>query len=60
VFHKLLKLVPWDVFERLVAAHGADRRVRQVSTKSQLIALLYGQLEGAAARCAALWPERPI
>ena len=48
VFHEVLKHVPWDVFERLVAAHGADRRVRQLSTKSQLIALLYGQLEGAA------------
>ena len=47
VFHALLKLVPWDVFDALVAAHGADHRVRQLKTKSQLIALLYGQLEGA-------------
>jgi transposase len=35
------------VFDRLVEAHGADRRVRQLTTKSQLVALLYGQLEGA-------------
>ena len=48
VFHGLLKHVPWDVFERLVEAHGADRRVRHLTTKSQLIALLYGQLEGAS------------
>jgi len=48
VFHEVLKQVPWDVFDRLVAAHGADRRVRQLTTKSQFIALLYGQLEGAA------------
>jgi hypothetical protein len=48
VFHGLLKHVPWDLFERLVAAHGADRRVRQLTTKSQFVALLYGQLEGAS------------
>jgi hypothetical protein len=48
VFHEVLKHVAWDVFDRLVAAHGADRRVRQLTTKSQFIALLYGQLEGAA------------
>jgi hypothetical protein len=48
VFHGLLKHVPWDVFDRLVAAHAADRRVRHLTTKSQLVALLYAQLEGAA------------
>ena len=48
VFHGLLKQVPWDVFDRLVDAHGADRRVRRLSTKSQFIALLYGQLEAAS------------
>jgi hypothetical protein len=47
VFHGLLKHVPWDFFEGLVKAHAADRRVRRLSTKSQLVALLYGQLEGA-------------
>jgi transposase len=48
VFHDLLKRVPWALFERLVAEHGADRRVRRLSSKSQLVALLYGQLSGAA------------
>lgn len=24
VFHGLLKHIPWDVFDRLVSAHGAD------------------------------------
>ena len=48
VFHALLKHVPWDVFERLVAAHAADWRVRRLTMKSQLVALLYGQLEGAS------------
>jgi hypothetical protein len=47
VFHGLLKHVPWDVFDHLVEAHAADRRVRRLSTKSQFVALLYGQLEGA-------------
>lgn len=48
VFHDLLKHVPWDAFDRLVAEHGADWRVRRLSTKSQFIALLYGQLSGAS------------
>jgi hypothetical protein len=48
VFHGLLKLVPWHRFESLVEDHGADARVRRLSTKSQLVALLYGQLSGAA------------
>jgi IS4 transposase len=48
VFHDLLKRVPWHAFERLVAAHGSDRRVRRLSTKDQFLALLYGQLSGAS------------
>jgi hypothetical protein len=47
VFHGLLKHVPWHRFDRLVEEHGADSRVRRLSTKSQLVALLYGQLSGA-------------
>ncbi len=47
VFHELLKRVPWSEFESLVSSHGADKHVRQLSTKKQLIALLYGQLSGA-------------
>ncbi len=47
-FHELLKHVPWDVFARLVEAHGADWRVRRLTTKSQFVALLYGQLVGAS------------
>jgi hypothetical protein len=48
VFHGLLQHVPWAVFERLVEKHGADHRVRRLSSKSQFIALLFGQLAGAA------------
>lgn len=47
VFHELLKRVPWDDFDRLVAAHGADHRIRRLKTKEQLVALLYGQFSGA-------------
>ena len=48
VFHDILKHVPWDTFDRLVEEHGADWRVRRLSTKDQFIALLYGQLSGAS------------
>jgi Transposase DDE domain/Domain of unknown function (DUF4372) len=47
VMHQILKYVPWDVFERLVDEHNADKHVRRLSTKSQFVALLYGQLSGA-------------
>ena len=48
VFHGVLKHLPWPEFERLTAAHRTDLRVRRLTTKSQLVALLYGQLAGAA------------
>jgi hypothetical protein len=48
VFHSVLKQVPWSEFDRLVELHSADARVRRLSTKSQFVALLYGQLSGAA------------
>lgn len=47
VLHDLLKRVPWPIFERLVETHSADARVRRLTTKSQFVALLYGQLSGA-------------
>lgn len=43
-----MKHIPWTAFDRLVDEHAADRRVRRLTTKSQLTALLYGQLSGAA------------
>jgi Transposase DDE domain/Domain of unknown function (DUF4372) len=48
VLHQLLQHVPWGGFERLVEDHGADKHVRRLSTKSQLIGMLYGQLSGAS------------
>jgi hypothetical protein len=47
VFHDLVKRVPWAAFERLVDEHKADKHIRRLPTKSQLIALLYGQFSGA-------------
>jgi hypothetical protein len=47
LFHQLLQFVPWSMFDRLVDEHQADLRVRRLTTKSQLIALVYGQLAGA-------------
>ena len=48
VFHGVLKHVPWAVFDRLVDEHGADFRVRRLTTKDQFVALIYGQLSGAS------------
>lgn len=47
VFHSVLKHLPWHRFERLVDEHQADKHVRSLTTKSQLIALIYGQVSGA-------------
>lgn len=47
VLHSVLKHVPWSAFDQLVEEHGADARVRRLTTKSQFVALLYGQLSGA-------------
>ncbi|MFO1173271.1 MAG: IS4 family transposase [Hyphomicrobiaceae bacterium] len=48
LFHQLLQRVPWDRFAAAVDRHGADARVRRLSTKSQLVALLHAQLSGAS------------
>lgn len=47
VFHRLLKHLPWRRLDQFVAEHGADSMARTLTTKRQLIALLYGQLSGA-------------
>ncbi|HWA88812.1 MAG TPA: IS4 family transposase [Rhizomicrobium sp.] len=48
VLHQVLQHLPWAGFERLVEEHGADKHVRQLSTKSQLVAMLYAQLSGSS------------
>jgi hypothetical protein len=47
-FHAVPRHVPWHGFDRLVDTYGADARVRRLTTKSQFVALLYGQLSGAS------------
>jgi len=47
VLHGLIKVLPRWRFEALVRQHGADHRVRTLSTWSQLVALLYAQLAGS-------------
>ena len=46
VLHGMLSYLPWKLFDELVAAHGADKWVRTLSTKCQFVALLIGQLSG--------------
>ncbi len=48
VFHQLTKHIPWDVFDRSVAMHGSDRRVRRLRTRDQFLSVLYGQFSGAS------------
>ena len=48
VFHQLTKHIPWAAFDAAVSRHGSDRRVRRLRTRDQFLALLYGQLSGAA------------
>ena len=47
VFHDLLKRIPWSQFEQLVSSHDADKHIRRLPTKSQLVALLFAQFSGA-------------
>lgn len=48
VLHQILKHVPWALFERLVEEYEADKHVRRLTTKSQFVAMLFGQLSHAA------------
>lgn len=47
VFHDLLKLIDWPVFEQLVHKHGSDELARSFTSRNHLIALLFCQFEGA-------------
>ena len=47
VLHRLLSHVRWHRFEALVDRHGSDKHVRTLTTKTQFIAMAYGQLSGA-------------
>lgn len=48
VFHQLTKHIPWGEFDRLVEKHHGDHRVRSLNCRSQLFAVMFGQLSGAS------------
>lgn len=48
LLHDVLKFVPWNRFDQLVDRHDADRRVRTLDSKSQMIALIHAQLSAAS------------
>lgn len=47
VFHDLLKLIDWSTFDRLVDEHGIDELARSFTSRHQLTALVFCQLEGS-------------
>jgi hypothetical protein len=47
IFGALMKAIPRWRFERLARRHGADYRVRRLSSWSQFVAMVYAQLCGA-------------
>ena len=47
VFRDLVNRLPWGVLDRLVAEAKADAGVRRLSTKDQLLAMMFAQLSGA-------------
>jgi len=47
VFHQLSKQIPWAEFDKLVSENNSDKHIRHLSTKSQFLALLFGQLSGS-------------
>jgi Transposase DDE domain/Domain of unknown function (DUF4372) len=48
VLYSILNYLPWPAFDRLVLRCESDKHVRTLSTKTQFIALAYGQLAGAS------------
>ncbi len=48
VLHGILNHLPWRAFDALVLRCEGDKHVRTLSTKTQFIALAYGQLAGVS------------
>jgi Domain of unknown function (DUF4372)/Transposase DDE domain len=48
ILYSILNYLPWQAFDRLVLRCESDKHVRTLSTKTQFIALAYGQLAGAS------------
>ena len=47
VFRQLTKFIPWGALDELIEQTHADARVRRLSAKDHLLALLFAQLSGA-------------
>jgi Transposase DDE domain/Domain of unknown function (DUF4372) len=47
VFHSILKLLPWDEFDRAIEQRGARDCARDFSHRSHLVAMLYAQFAGS-------------
>jgi len=47
VFRQLTKFLPWGAVDQLIADTRADKGVRKLDTKSQLLAMIFAQLSGA-------------
>jgi len=45
IFHELLKSIPRQQFEKIVKRHDGDKYVRQLNCWTQMIALIYTQLQ---------------
>jgi Transposase DDE domain/Domain of unknown function (DUF4372) len=47
VFHAMMQQVPWHSLDQAIERHNATACARGFSFKSQIVAMLYGQLAGA-------------
>jgi IS4 transposase len=47
VFHSLTKHIPWTRFDQIVEKYGSDQLARKLTSKRQLVGLLYGQFSGS-------------
>lgn len=47
VFRQVANSIPWATLDRLIAEHEADKRVRRLGTREQLLTMMFAQLSGA-------------
>lgn len=46
VFRQLTKFIPWGALDRSIERTGADKWTSKLSTRAQLLAMIFGQLAG--------------
>jgi hypothetical protein len=47
VFRQVIQFIPWGTLDRLIADKKADKGAHHLTTRSQLLALIFAQLAGA-------------